>query len=278
MSYNGQNAYMDNDVGSVPVRGELNASPGHTTTYTITVTGPTGSADASVTVKVNGQPLPQPEGSFGKQYEDLIPQDATLDEYDPQRFALITGAVKDSNSSPLADVAVTIHRHQEYGTVATDVEGRFSIPVEGGGWSNVVYRKKGFIPAQRKVYVPWNDTAVAETVVIITEDNKASTITFDGNQDTVVTHQSSPVSDEAGPRSVTMVLTGDNQAYLVNEKGNDVQPLNTITTRATEYTTPESMPAKLPPNSAFTYCAEFSIDGARRVRFKNRLSPGSITF
>jgi RHS repeat-associated protein len=44
--------------------------------------------------------------------------------------------------------------------------------------------------------------------------------------------------------------------------------LTTITTRATEYPTAESMPARLPPTSAFTYCAELSVDGAQRVRFE----------
>ena len=44
-------------------------------------------------------------------------------------------------------------------------------------------------------------------------------------------------------------------------------PLTTITTRATEFETPESMPAKLPPNSAYTYCSELSVDGANKVRF-----------
>ena len=48
----------------------------------------------------------------------------------------------------------------------------------------------------------------------------------------------------------------------------NVQTLNTITVKATEYTTPESMPAKLPPTSAFTYCVELSVEGAQRVRFE----------
>ncbi|MCP4277894.1 MAG: hypothetical protein GY779_16235, partial [Gammaproteobacteria bacterium] len=36
---------------------------------------------------------------------------------------------------------------------------------------------------------------------------------------------------------------------------------------ATEFETPESMPAKLPPNSAYTYCSELYVDGASKVRF-----------
>ncbi|MDL1963726.1 MAG: hypothetical protein LWW98_05190, partial [Deltaproteobacteria bacterium] len=75
------------------------------------------------------------------------------------------------------------------------------------------------------------------------------------------------MSDVFGSRSCTMVFTGDNRAYLIDKQGNDIHELATITTRATEFTTPESMPAKLPPNSAYTYCAELSVDGAQRVRF-----------
>ncbi|HSO19769.1 MAG TPA: sugar-binding protein, partial [Desulfosarcina sp.] len=44
--------------------------------------------------------------------------------------------------------------------------------------------------------------------------------------------------------------------------------LKTVTVRATEYRTPETMPAVLPPTSAFTWCAELKVDGAERVRFE----------
>ena len=131
----------------------------------------------------------------------------------------------------------------------------------------MVYEKQGLICAQRKVYVPWNDNAIAETVVMITEDTAATTVTFDGDADTIVTHKSQDIVDAAGTRAVTMVFSGDNKAYLVDEEGNDAQELTTITTRATEYQTPQAMPARLPPNSAFTYCAELSVDGVERVRF-----------
>ena len=64
-----------------------------------------------------------------------------------------------------------------------------------------------------------------------------------------------------------MVFTGDNKAYLTDKAGNKTLDLKSITTRATEFTTPESMPAKLPPNSGYTYCVELSVDGAERVKF-----------
>jgi YD repeat-containing protein len=267
-SLRAESAHIDNGIGAVAVGGDTVVSLEHTTTYTLTVTGPAGSANAKVTVQVTASPEPQPEGSYGEQYDDLVPPDATVDQYDPERFSLITGLVNDINQVALPGVTITVHSYAEYGSATTDDQGRFSIPVEGGGTLTVVYEKQGLIPAQRKVYVPWNDNAIAETIVMITEDPVATTLTFDGNADAVVTHKSEDVVDESGTRAVTMVFSGDNKAYLVDEQGNDVQELTTITTRATEYPTPESMPAKLPPNSAFTYCAELSVDGAQRVRFE----------
>jgi RHS repeat-associated protein len=264
---NAESAHIDNGVGVVPVDGSTLVSPVHTTTYTITVTGTTGSANAQAVVAVMGNPAPQPEGSFGAQYADLVPPDATAGEYDPKRFSIVTGLVHALDGSPVGGVSVTIHDHPGYGTVSTDTEGRFSIPVEGGGTVTVVYRKAGLITAHRKVHVPWNDIAIAETLQMMAEDPAATTLTFDGNPETVVIHQGTAVTDEFGSRACTLVFTRDNSAVLLDEDGNDIQELTTITTRATEFTTPESMPAVLPPNSAYTYCVELSVEGVQRVRF-----------
>jgi len=267
-SYNGVAAYIDNGIGAVPVEGTTTVSPAHTTMYTITITGSTGSTSVQATVTVAGNPESQPEGSFGKQYEDLIPIDATVEGYDPKRFSLITGLVHSMEGAPIEGVFITIHGHPEYGTASTDIDGQFSIPVEGGGTMTLVYHKEGLIAAQRKVYVPWNDIAIAKTIQMITEDPASTTITFDGNPETIVTHQSTEVIDEFGSRACTMVFTGDNRAYLVDEEGNEIHELTTIITRATEFTTAESMPAILPPTSAYTYCVELGVDGAQRVRFE----------
>jgi hypothetical protein len=269
ISKNAQSAHIDNGIGIVPIEGALDVSPEHTTTYTITVIGSAGPANAQVTVMVTGNPEPQPEGSFGARYEDLVPPDATLKTYDPRRFCLITGFVLDVQGSPLEGVSITILHHPEYGTALTNNEGRFSIPVEGGGTITLVYHRTGLITAHRKVNAPWNDTAVAETLKMIAEDENATVVTFDGSIGTVATHQSTPVSDSFGNRSCTMVFKGDNNAYAVDENGNDIAELNTITVRATEFATPDSMPAILPPTSAYTYCVELKVDGIQRARFKD---------
>jgi len=266
-SSNAVGVYIDNGFGAVPVDGSTTVSPSHTTTYTITVTGTDGSASAKTVLTVTGNPEPQPEGSFGEQYQDLIPADATVDSYESRRFSVITCLVRDVGGLPIAGVSVTILGRPEYGTALTDIEGRFSLPVEGGGTMTVVYQKEGMITVQRKVFVPWNDIAIAGTIQMTCADPAFTTITFDGNPETVITHESTKVTDEFGSRSCTVVFKGDNRAYLVDENGNDIHELTTITARATEFTTPDSMPAILPPNSAYTYCVELSVDGVQRVRF-----------
>ena len=83
---------------------------------------------------------------------------------------------------------------------------------------------------------------------------------------TIVSHRSTAVIDQFGTRAATVVFTGDNRAWGKRADGSEVA-LASITVRATEFDTPESMPAKLPPASAYTYCTELSVDEAKEVRF-----------
>ncbi|CAB5154507.1 odd Oz/ten-m homolog 4 [Olavius algarvensis associated proteobacterium Delta 3] len=268
VSTNADAAHLDNGIGPVAVDGSQPVSPEVTTVYTITVTGGNGSGSAQAVVNVGGAPESPPEGSFGEPYEDQIPENATIETYDADRFALVTGQVVAEDDTPIADVRVGILGHPEYGTAGTDTGGQFSLPVEGGGYLTVVYEKSGLITAHRTIEVPWNGIAAVPAVKMLAQDPAATTITFDNNPDTVIRHQSSAVTDEFGERSASMVFTGDNRAFLTDENGNDVLELTTITTRATEFSTPEAMPAELPPTSAYTYCVELGVDGAARVRFE----------
>jgi len=105
---------IDQGVGSVAISGSTEVSPNSTTTYTLTATNKNGSASAEATLKVLGDPKPQPEGSFGEQYQDQIPKDATVEEYDTNRFALITGKVENSQGDPIENVRIRILDHPEY--------------------------------------------------------------------------------------------------------------------------------------------------------------------
>jgi len=263
---NADTVHIDNGIGEVGASGSIEVSPAATTTYTITATNPAGSATKTATLKVIN-PAPLPEGSFGKPYESLIPDDATIDQYDEKRFCVITGfvyALDDAGERiPLPGVTVSIHAHPEYGTAPSNEEGRFVIPADGGGIYTLVYEKEGYIQSQRQVETAWSEVAMVDDDPLLTrKDTKTTQVVFDGNPGTVIVHESTPVSDENGTRSCTLVFTGDNRAYAP-----DGTELTTITTSVTEYTTPDSMPAILPPSNIFTYCAEFSIVEAENVRF-----------
>ncbi len=265
---NAENVSIDRAIGAVPPVGSLIVYPDHTTDYRLTTSGPTGSSGALARVTVTSVPDPQPEGSFGKHYQDQIPEDATLAAYDPEHFSMITGVVHDDKGNPLKSVAVNILDNPQYGTAYSSLDGRFSIPIEGGGSLVVVFNKQDYIEVHRRILVPWNDVAEVTPIKMTTTDPVYTIAAFDGDPETVIRHRSSDVSDKWGTRACTLVMNGDNRAFSVDKDGNDVQELGAITVRATEYTTPESMPAELPPNSAYTYCAEFSVDGARNVRFE----------
>ncbi len=248
-------------------------TPDYTTTYSLSATNADGPIFLTAAVNVLGHlPEPQPEGSFGKQYEDLIPIDASLPSYNVERMIVITGLVTDIAGIPLAGVTTKILDHPEYGTAATDETGRFSIPAEGGDTLTIVYQKEDFLSSQRKVKTGHNDIVVAETIALIEPDTIATTFSFDDNPSTVITHKSTQVTDTFGSRSCSTVFRGNNKAYEVDPNGNILRELTTITTRSTEYTTPKSMPAELPPRSAYTYCVELSVDGVKNVRFSDPIA------
>ena len=262
-------------VGTVNISASpLAVAPQVTTTYTLTVSNQWGSASAQVTVKVMVPRTPLPDGSFGKPYEGIIPIDSTVQQYDAGRFSVITGIVLDKTNAPLAGVSVTILGHPEYGTATTDSIGRFSLVGEGGTIMTVVYTRNGFLMVHRNVYVPWNEIAVADTIVMIQQDTAATTINLDGNPGSTFIHQSSTSSDSNGQRSCTLIFKGDTVATAVDANGNAIQTLpGSMSVRVTEYTVedngPQAMPAELPPQSAYTFCAEFKIDGVERVTFSN---------
>jgi len=244
-------------------------TPAYTTTYSLSASNDDGPIFLTAPVKVLGHaPEPQPEGSFGRQYADLVPQDASLSSYHTQRMIVVTGLVTDRAGSPLAGVTTGILNQPQYGTAKTDETGRFSILAEGGKGLTVTYQKGNFLSSQRSVNTGHNDIVLVETIAMIEPDPAATTIMFDDNPSTVITHRSTQVTDVFGRRSCTTVFTGDNRAYERDSNGNILRELTTITTRTTEYATLESMPAKLPPASAYTYCVELSVDGAKNVQFE----------
>ena len=191
-----------------------------------------------------------------------------------RRAAVIRGLVKDRNNVPLSGVTVTVHDHPEFGQTLSRADGMFDLAVNGGGILTLNYQKDGYLPVQRQVDTPWRDYISADDVVMIPVDTQVTAIDLTSAQPFQVA-RGSVQTDSAGSRRATVMFSQGTTAAMVMPDGS-TQPLTTLNVRATEYTVGdngfETMPAMLPPNSAYTYAVELSVDeaiaaGANQVEF-----------
>jgi YD repeat-containing protein len=191
------------------------------------------------------------------------------------RAAVIRGRVQTRDGEPLAGVTVSVHGHPEFGHTLSRRDGLFDLAVNGGGVMVVSYEKADYLPAQRKVRVPWQDYVWAEDVALIPLDPNATAVHLNGASGTIQIARGSVESDKDGQRQATLLFPPGVQGEMVRPDGSR-QPLDSVTVRATEYTVgpngPNAMPGELPPTTAYTYAVELSLDeaiasGAREVRF-----------
>ncbi len=137
---------------------------------------------------------------------------------DVRRAALVRGTVRDRNGDPLPGVEVRVLFHPELGATQTRTDGRFDLVVNGGGVLFVTYEKDGYLPAQRKLDVPWQGSVEAPEVVLITPDPAATAIDLSPGAPLQV-HQSSPETDAGGTRQTTLMFEAGTQAELVLADG-----------------------------------------------------------
>ena len=191
------------------------------------------------------------------------------------RVAILRGKVLNRDGTALPGAIVTVLNHPEYGRTISRADGAYDLAVNGGGALILNFSKDGFIPAQRQVAAPWDDYAQVDTVALVPFDSNATSVTFSSGTTSVQTAQGSTQTDSNGSRQQTVLFPAGTTASMVMPNGS-TQPLASGTVRATEFTVgangPTAMPAGLPPNSAYTYCVELSIDqavtaGAASVQF-----------
>lgn len=192
---------------------------------------------------------------------------------DPRRIAVMRGQVFGRDGEPLPGVKVAVLDHPELGWTLSRADGWFDLAVNGGGIVTLDYSKEGYLPVQRQVRAPWRDWAFAEEAVLLPYDSVSTAITG-GAADAQVA-RGSVQTDADGSRQATVVFPAGTTAEIELGDGT-VQPLPTLTLRATEYTVgplgPDAMPGPLPPTVAYTYAVELSADeaeaaGAVEVRF-----------
>jgi hypothetical protein len=193
------------------------------------------------------------------------------------RAAVVRGRVIDRRGEPLAGAVITIQGRPEFGQTLSRMDGGFDMAVNGGGALVVNYEKAGFLPAQRRIQVPWQDYAVVDDVALVPLDRQVTEIAAGAAGMQIA--RGSVVSDIDGERRATVLFPAGTTAAMTLPDGT-AKPLTTLHVRATEYTVGiygrQAMPGELPSNSGYTYAVELSVDeaieaGAVRVDFTQPL-------
>jgi hypothetical protein len=133
---------------------------------------------------------------------------------EPHRAAVLRGKVLTRENAPLSGVRVTILGHPEYGQTLTRADGMFDLAVNGGSSLTVDYRKAGYLPAQRRVEVPWQDYVYAPDVVLIPLDTQVTTIDLASTIAPIQVAQGRVVTDADGTRQATLLFPQGTLATL----------------------------------------------------------------
>jgi RHS repeat-associated protein len=208
-------------------------------------------------------------------YEGLLATQTGVEDgaIDPVLVAVVRGRALSRDGNPLHGVSVRVAGHPEFGATLTQDDGYYNLAVNGGS-QLVDFSGPGLLPAHRHVTPGWQAYALLQDVVLIGRDTKSTTVEMSASTSAIQTAEASPVTDEWGTRQTAMLFAAGTTAWSRAEDGS-TSPLTSLTVRATEYTVglagPETMPAELPPASAYTHAFEISVDEAlgQQVEFSS---------
>lgn len=197
------------------------------------------------------------------------------------RVAVVRGRVTHRNGAPLPSVRVTVHRHPELGETRTQQDGRFDLAVNGGGPLTLTFDGGStHLPAQRTVHVPWHEFVLLPSdVVLVALDPIVNQIDF---SEPIQVARGTPQADAHGERQATLLFEQGTTATARLPDGS-TRVLPNLSVRLTEYTVGErgrdAMPASLPPQTAYTYAVEYTIDEARALGAETvQLDPPAISY
>ncbi len=195
-----------------------------------------------------------------------------------KQAAVLRGEIVATGVGALSGVKVTIVGHPEFGYTLSRVNGWFDLAVNGGGDLTVRMEKAGYLISDRLVSVPWTDYVVLDSVTLIPPVARSTWVKFVAPIEVV---RGDSVTDSSGTRQAVVMFRQGTTVSVKLPNGTTLPINDSIRVRATEYTAdaagPSSMPATLPPTSAYTYAAELSIDtalslGATGVTFSQPVS------
>jgi hypothetical protein len=195
---------------------------------------------------------------------DPVQRGVTPGTLAPVRLAVVSGRALSPTGAPLPGVLVRVLAHSELGRTYSAQDGSFVLAVNGGGPLTLTFEKQGLLSAQRNVITPWKDYVVVADVTLLAPDAQVTTVTL-GSSAPLQVARGSVASDSDGTRQATVLFPAAVEAQLELASGTRI-PITTLSVRATEYTVgehgPSSMPASLPPETAYTYAVELSVDEA----------------
>lgn len=196
---------------------------------------------------------------------------------DPRYATALRGRVLTKAGAPLSGVKVTILRHPELGQTTTRADGYFDMAGNAGGLIVVNYEKPGYFQVQRSVKPVPTEWCVLPDVVMIQADPAVTTVNLAAPGIKVA--RSSLVTDSHGSRRHTLFFPQGVTAQMVMPD-KSLRPISTMSVRATEFTVgangPETMPAPLPPASAYTSAVVFTADEAKAAGAKDVIFNTSI--
>jgi len=271
------------------IAGFVHANATGASTITAAFGGLTATMRATVT---DGEPLPPDPvtvapplnlsiaTSFGDSVRFLysgtnpIQRNLAPNAIDEKRVAVLRGRVLDQDLRAASGVRITVLGSPETGHTLSRADGWFDLAANGGGAVVLQYEKSGYITVQRRIDADWHRFATLPDVVMTSYDSRVTTIDL-ANATAIQVAESSNAHDGDGDRHATMLFSPGTEALMILPDGT-TRPIATLHVRATEYTVgpngPKAMPAALPPQSGYTYCAELSVDeavaaGANTVTF-----------
>lgn len=205
---------------------------------------------------------------------DPIQKSVEEDALEEEHEALLRGAARDRTGAGIGGVRVSVDGHPELGYTATDASGHFALLVNGGGALTLRFARDGYLPVERTLPVNWQTTAVLDDVVLVPVSRDVTAVPL-ADLTTSAVVRSGIVSDSDGTRRSTLIFDPGTEARTRTPDG-DVETLEKLSVRATEFTVgdsgEEAMPGNLPGSSAYTYATEFTVDQALDAQ------GGNVTF
>jgi|GEM_PF-2102815 len=193
----------------------------------------------------------------------------------PDLAAVVRGIVRNRSGVQLDGVTITVIDHPEFGETHTQADGSFDLVVNGGSVYNFQFEADGYVPVQRRVTIAAQQFTMLEPIALSTADEMVTKVDFGAGATGLQTHEASVQDQGVHQRQGMLMFSPGTNATVVGDDGSTA-PMQSLNIRATELTVgadgPNAMPGALPPNSAYTYCIDFSADeasamGANSVEF-----------